>query len=1128
MAYEFDYFGNHEIPNVYLCEVDKTIIGCLLSKDLSPNIKWNSYSEISFTVPRTYIDIITGKPFINPYYEKISSFRNIFVETHGFFQIQEISLQSDGIKEYKEVTAHSYEVSLGQKYLNSFKVNTGEIDSLEYEENPDDVEPIRIYYPGKPDHSLLDIILEKIPNWSIGHVDNEFTTVTTDTQPGMNRMFDIDRSSIYDFLTNEVAPTIHGVFVFDTVSNKINLYTEERAGNDTDIFVSKDNLLKEVSVSYDDNEIKTSLKVSGASEDVNIRMQNFGSDYITDLTYYTTVDYMGDSLYTAYTSYLNTLPEKQKQYQTEAEKYNVLNNELTVLEGELSVFESERDSYLNIQQVQMDAGWAEKPTDTTEYKSYKENYDALNLAIANVNSKIEEIENKKEEISSQLSLLSSITDSINLENNFTKEQLLKLNNFIREDVYSDSCFEFNDNDTDEEKSEIEKELLEASKKELAKISQPQLSFSLSMANIYALKEFQVPASHFKVGNYITVGIRDDYFVHARIIEISYNYDDPSDFSVTFGNIYKSKTPIDIHAELLKQTASISNQVANSSSYWQKSSKVANDTMQIIKDGLGTAVEQIKMSDNIDTTWDRYGIHLRKKAITEAELSDATVDGYLKKQAWITNEKFLYTSDGWETAKSAFGTFTYNGQEIYGLIAEMVIAGIVQGSEIIGGTITGTKINNGNGTFSVTEDGELNAALATIKGKITATSGYIGDESSGFTISNASIYNGLSSLNGGSNGVYIGTDGISLGGGKFKVTNSGALNATNAVIEGDIKSTSGTIGGYKIASTKLYREANNYGVGMSSSPSDYAFWAGETNNAYGSASRNAVFRVGNNGSLYATSANITGTINASSGVFQNVTITDGCVITGNATINGRTWGSDFTWNGSAIENSYITSALSGKSLSGCGVGSGSTFYLNGINSSQYINMYNGALQMRAGTGYGISMYANDNTINLYSNSVFASGNLSVTGSITCSGSKPRTIDTKSYGSRQLISYETPSPTFGDYGTGYIGDDGVCYIAIDPIFAETIDTCKMPTVFLTRYEKGELWYDEVNSDIECLVVRGTPNLKFSWEARYAQIGIETERLVKVDPIRASTSKPTELDYAEIGYEYIKSYNKTIEEN
>ena len=68
----------------------------------------------------------------------------------------------------------------------------------------------------------------------------------------------------------------------------------------------------------------------------------------------------------------------------------------------------------------MDAGWAEKPTDTTEYKSYKENYDALNLAIANVNSKIEEIENKKEEISSQLSLLSSITDSINLENNFTK------------------------------------------------------------------------------------------------------------------------------------------------------------------------------------------------------------------------------------------------------------------------------------------------------------------------------------------------------------------------------------------------------------------------------------------------------------------------------------------------------------------------------------------------------------------------------------------------------------------------------------------------------------------------------------------------------------------------------------
>lgn len=72
----------------------------------------------------------------------------------------------------------------------------------------------------------------------------------------------------------------------------------------------------------------------------------------------------------------------------------------------------------------------------------------------------------------------------------------------------------------------------------------------------------------------------------------------------------------------------------------------------------------------------------------------------------------------------------------------------------------------------------------VKGKITATSGYIGTESAGFEIGSRYIRNGLSSLSDTSgNGIYVGTDGISLGGGKFKVTSSGALTATNATITG---------------------------------------------------------------------------------------------------------------------------------------------------------------------------------------------------------------------------------------------------------------------------------------------------------------------------------------------------------
>lgn len=73
----------------------------------------------------------------------------------------------------------------------------------------------------------------------------------------------------------------------------------------------------------------------------------------------------------------------------------------------------------------------------------------------------------------------------------------------------------------------------------------------------------------------------------------------------------------------------------------------------------------------------------------------------------------------------------------------------------------------------------------ITGKITATSGFIGSKNKGFTITENAIYNALSSLYGTVNGVYIGTDGIALGGGKFRVNSYGQLYATDGTFTGNV-------------------------------------------------------------------------------------------------------------------------------------------------------------------------------------------------------------------------------------------------------------------------------------------------------------------------------------------------------
>lgn len=96
-------------------------------------------------------------------------------------------------------------------------------------------------------------------------------------------------------------------------------------------------------------------------------------------------------------------------------------------------------------------------------------------------------------------------------------------------------------------------------------------------------------------------------------------------------------------------------------------------------------------------------------------------------------------------------------------------------------------SNGSTVFKATSSG------VEVTGKITASSGKIG----GFTIGSSALYNGMNNINSTANGVYVGTNGISVGGGKFKVTSSGAVSAADMTLTGTLK-----IGGTSITAAAL--------------------------------------------------------------------------------------------------------------------------------------------------------------------------------------------------------------------------------------------------------------------------------------------------------------------------------------
>lgn len=133
-------------------------------------------------------------------------------------------------------------------------------------------------------------------------------------------------------------------------------------------------------------------------------------------------------------------------------------------------------------------------------------------------------------------------------------------------------------------------------------------------------------------------------------------------------------------------------------------------------------------------------------------------------------------------------------------------------------------------------------------------------------------------------------------------------------------------------------------------------------------------------------------------------------------------------------------------------------------------------------------------NTNSGTVVIRGSLSLNGSYIGTGSKSRSVETDDYDDRLLFCYETPTPMFGDIGSGLIGEDGICYVQIDDIFSETANTSASYQVFLQKCGRGDLWVSEKH--LGYFVVEGTPGLAFDWELKARQFGYESMRLEDTD--------------------------------
>lgn len=320
----------------------------------------NSANELSFTVCK--FDMIQDRNFLSDdeyeryceeielLWERIVDFKLIYVkELNEYFEIK-VSVE-DAAETIKTVTATSLcECELSNLIIDSLEINTSEdieIQSNEYDGT--------VFYNEKnPEMSLLHrVIADKAPHYSIKEVD--------DSLKNEIRVFSVSGTSIYDFLTGDVAEQFNCIFIFDSTNRSISaydLYTickdcghrEEYFendicpncgktnikcfGNDTTIYIDKTNLTDSIRLETNADEVKNCLKLEAGDDLMTSTVQMLnpnGSNYLYRITEFQRED-MPESLVDKLDEYDKKCASYAEEHESLVEQFYQLTDDVIYLE----------------------------------------------------------------------------------------------------------------------------------------------------------------------------------------------------------------------------------------------------------------------------------------------------------------------------------------------------------------------------------------------------------------------------------------------------------------------------------------------------------------------------------------------------------------------------------------------------------------------------------------------------------------------------------------------------------------------------------------------------------------------------------------------------------------------------
>ena len=321
--HKYDIYGRTEPSVIYLAKPGKRLYCALNGVDTSTvslSLKTNNTTELTFTVDKYIDNIVTDG------YEELDELMELYCDGIWFKIVDPPTINNDGLRETKEITAESYEIMLTQYKLKSFKINMGEEDSYEmmYQATHDTSKfyQVTFYDPGNEDLSFLHLVLKHadVPGWHIGYVDNITPDDDGKLLPNNICNFEVDDQNVYAFLTQEAAQAYKCVFEFDTVNMTINVYRPDSLGKDTNVVLGFRNIQNSISISREEN-LVTQFYVEGL-DSYNIDAVNFGDSVITDLSYFVREPYMNADLQEKYNAWQDYRESRREEFMDLSREYN--------------------------------------------------------------------------------------------------------------------------------------------------------------------------------------------------------------------------------------------------------------------------------------------------------------------------------------------------------------------------------------------------------------------------------------------------------------------------------------------------------------------------------------------------------------------------------------------------------------------------------------------------------------------------------------------------------------------------------------------------------------------------------------------------------------------------------------